>query len=52
VFADGKHYLDITGEISVFEAMARRDEKAKKAGIMIMPGVGFDVVPSDCLARI
>ena len=46
----GKHYLDITGEIAVFEAMAKRDEAAKKAGIMIMPGVGFDVVPSDCLA--
>ena len=47
----GKHYTDITGEISVFEAMAARDEEAKKAGIMLMPGVGFDVVPSDCLAR-
>jgi short subunit dehydrogenase-like uncharacterized protein len=47
----GKHYLDITGEISVFEQMAKRDEAAKQAGIMIMPGVGFDVVPSDCLAR-
>jgi short subunit dehydrogenase-like uncharacterized protein len=47
----GKHYTDITGEISVFEAIARRDEAAKEAGIMIMPGVGFDVVPSDCLAR-
>ena len=46
----GKHYLDITGEIAVFEAMAKRDEAAKKAGIMIMPGIGFDVVPSDCLA--
>ena len=46
----GKHYLDITGEIAVFEAMARRDERAKQAEIMIMPGVGFDVVPSDCLA--
>lgn len=46
----GKHYLDITGEISVFEQMARCDEAAKKAGVMIMPGVGFDVVPSDCLA--
>jgi short subunit dehydrogenase-like uncharacterized protein len=46
----GKHYLDITGEIAVFEAMAARDEAAKKAEIMIMPGVGFDVVPSDCLA--
>ncbi len=47
----GKHYLDITGEISVFEEMARRDEAATRAGVMIMPGVGFDVVPSDCLAR-
>jgi short subunit dehydrogenase-like uncharacterized protein len=47
----GKHYLDITGELTVFEAMAARDAEAKKAGVMIMPGVGFDVVPSDCLAR-
>lgn len=47
----GKHYLDITGEIAVFEQMAALDAQAKKAGIMIMPGVGFDVVPSDCLAR-
>jgi short subunit dehydrogenase-like uncharacterized protein len=47
----GKHYLDITGEIAVFEALAARDGEAKKAGMMIMPGVGFDVVPSDCLAR-
>ncbi len=46
----GKHYTDITGEISVFEEMAKRDAAAKKAEIMIMPGVGFDVVPSDCLA--
>jgi short subunit dehydrogenase-like uncharacterized protein len=46
----GRHYLDITGEIAVFEAMARLDEKAKAADIMIMPGVGFDVVPSDSLA--
>ncbi len=46
----GKHYLDITGEIAVFERMRRRDAAAKKAGIMIMPGAGFDVVPSDCLA--
>ena len=45
------HYLDITGEIVVFEAMAARDKSAHEAGIMVMPGVGFDVVPSDCLAR-
>ncbi len=46
-----KHYTDITGEISVFETCAAMDEKAKEAGVMVMPGVGFDVVPSDCLAR-
>jgi len=46
----GTHYLDITGEIDVFESLAKRDADAKSAGVMLMPGVGFDVVPSDCLA--
>ena len=46
----GTHYLDITGEIGVFEALARRHGAAKEAGVMLLPGVGFDVVPSDCLA--
>lgn len=45
-----KHYTDITGEISVFESCASQDSIAKEAGIMLMPGVGFDVVPTDCLA--
>ena len=45
----GTHYLDITGEIAVFEALAARDAAAKKARIMVLPGAGFDVVPSDCL---
>ena len=45
------HYTDITGEIAVFESMAAFDQKAKDVGVMVMPGVGFDVVPSDCLAR-
>jgi short subunit dehydrogenase-like uncharacterized protein len=44
------HYLDITGEIEIFEALAARDTQAKEAEIMLMPGTGFDVVPSDCLA--
>jgi short subunit dehydrogenase-like uncharacterized protein len=44
------HYLDITGEIDVFEALAARDEEAKAAAVMLLPGVGFDVAPSDCLA--
>ena len=46
----GRHYLDITGEIAVLAACAARDGDAKNKNIMIMPGVGFDVVPSDCLA--
>lgn len=46
------HYLDITGEIGVFEACKRRDADAKAAGIVVMPGTGFDVVPSDCLAAL
>ncbi|PYQ04790.1 MAG: saccharopine dehydrogenase [Acidobacteria bacterium] len=44
------HYLDVTGEIDVFEQLAARDEEARAAGVMLLPGVGFDVVPSDCLA--
>lgn len=46
----GAHYLDITGEIAVFEGLAMRDAEAKAAGVMLLPGAGFDVVPSDCLA--
>lgn len=46
----GVHYLDITGEIAVFELMASLDAMATAAGITLLPGVGFDVVPSDCLA--
>lgn len=48
--AHGATYLDITGEIGVFEAIFRRDEEAKRAGVALVPGVGFDVVPSDALA--
>ncbi len=44
------HYLDITGEWPVFERAFDLDTEAKSAGIVLMPGVGFDVVPSDCLA--
>ncbi len=44
------HYLDITGEIDVFEALAARDAEAKARGVTLLPGVGFDVVPSDCIA--
>jgi short subunit dehydrogenase-like uncharacterized protein len=48
--AAGVHYLDITGEIAVFEALSARDADAQRAGVTLLPGVGFDVVPTDCLA--
>jgi short subunit dehydrogenase-like uncharacterized protein len=44
------HYLDITGEGVVFGALARRDAEARAAGVTLLPGVGFDVVPTDGLA--
>jgi short subunit dehydrogenase-like uncharacterized protein len=44
------HYLDITGEIEVFEQLKGLDQQAKAKGILLCPGVGFDVVPTDCLA--
>ena len=44
-----RHYIDISGEIEEFEALALMDGEAKRAGIMLLPGAGFDVVPSDCL---
>ncbi|MFC3477628.1 saccharopine dehydrogenase family protein [Halobacterium litoreum] len=46
----GADYLDVTGEIPVFESLARRDGDATEAGVAVLPGVGFDVVPTDCLA--
>ena len=44
------HYLDITGEIPVIEHAHNLDAQARTAGIVLMPAVGFDVVPTDCLA--
>lgn len=46
----GTHYLDITGEMDVFEMAAALNKEAIDANIMLMPGTGFDVVPTDCMA--
>lgn len=46
----GTDYLDVTGEIDVLAALARTDDAAVDAGVTLLPGVGFEVVPSDCLA--
>lgn len=50
--AVGAHYLDITGEIEVFEHAhaPEQAERARKAGVVLCPGVGFDVIPTDCVA--
>lgn len=44
------HYLDITGEIAIFELAKSFDQQARDKGIVLCPGVGFDVIPTDCLA--
>lgn len=48
--ATGTHYLDLTGEPAVFAALQRRDGVARRRGVMLLPGVGFVVVATDCLA--
>ncbi|HKY50605.1 MAG TPA: saccharopine dehydrogenase NADP-binding domain-containing protein, partial [Candidatus Limnocylindria bacterium] len=48
--ATGSHYLDLTGEPPVYEGLASLDTDARRAGSMLLPGVGFDVSATDCLA--
>jgi short subunit dehydrogenase-like uncharacterized protein len=48
--ATGTHYLDITGEAGSIEATVQWHDAAVRRGVMLMPGVGFEVVASDCLA--
>jgi len=50
--ASHTHYLDVTGEIDVFEYAHGKDTDWKRAEIVVLPGVGFDVVPTDCLAAL
>ena len=44
------HYLDITGEIDVFALCHHTNNRARHEGVVVFPGTGFDVVPTDCLA--
>jgi short subunit dehydrogenase-like uncharacterized protein len=48
--SSGTHYLDITGEIDVFESIFARDAELRRAKVVAIPGVGMDVTPTDCLA--
>jgi short subunit dehydrogenase-like uncharacterized protein len=49
--ATRKNYIDVTGEIEVFEAIWSRADEIRRAAISVIPGAGFDVVPTDCLAK-
>ena len=49
--AAGVHYLDIGNELQVFRALYDLDQRAQQAGVTIMPGAGFGVVATNCLAR-
>ncbi len=46
----GTHYLDLNGDLAIYEMLHRYDAAAKQANVMLLPGAGFDVVPTDCLA--
>jgi len=48
--AVGAHYLDITGELDVFAHAHAQHDRAVEKKVLLMPGTGFDVVPTDCLA--
>jgi short subunit dehydrogenase-like uncharacterized protein len=47
----GRHYIDINGDIACFERMKGYGTKALDRGVMLLPGAGFDVIPTDCLAK-
>lgn len=47
----GVHYTDITGEIPVFQNTFSHDREARQKSIVLMSGIGFDVIPTDCLSR-
>lgn len=50
--AAGAHYLDLSGEYPEHDSLSRLGPPATEAGVMVMPGVGFAVVPSDCAAKL
>lgn len=48
--AEGIHYLDTTAEFATYALAEERSAAAAAAGVMLVPGVGWDVVPSDAIA--
>ena len=47
----GAHYRDLAAELPVLAATLDRDAEARRRGVCLVGGVGFDVVPTDCLAK-
>jgi short subunit dehydrogenase-like uncharacterized protein len=45
------NYIDITGELPVFQNTFSNHARAHQAGVALISGAGFDVIPSDCLAK-
>jgi len=50
--AAGAHYLDLAGEVAEHEAVRALGPRARERGVMVMPGVGFGVVPTECAAAL
>jgi short subunit dehydrogenase-like uncharacterized protein len=46
----GIHYLDIGGEVPALEQLVALHQEALDRSVMLLPAVGFDVVPTDCVA--
>ena len=46
----GVHYLDITAEINIYRMAEGLGAEAAANHVMLLPGVGWDVVPTDSLA--
>ncbi len=44
------HYLDLSGEFRALQAVLDRDAEARACGVLLLPGAGFDVIPTDCVA--
>ena len=44
------HYIDVSGELKSFEDIFANAGVWQHRGLTVIPGSGFDVVPSDCLA--
>jgi short subunit dehydrogenase-like uncharacterized protein len=47
----GVHYIDISNELQVFRTLYDLHHRAEHADVTVVPGVGFGVVATNCLAR-